>query len=220
MKEFFKKYSQMWVLLYVFIYFPWFLLLESRNSAECIIIQLEIDNWIPFCEYFIIPYVLWFFYVAAGVLYMLFCRPKAEFYRFITYFFGGLTVCLILYTFFFTGLNLRPEIDMDKNIFTRIVGLLYTADTSTNVCPSIHVFASIAIHMALYKAALYERHSVVFHASGVLALLIILSTVFLKQHSVLDVICALLLASIMHWLVYGTAKVPVTVKKPSFRFGQ
>ena len=33
--------------------------LEARDPAQCTIVQLSIDHRIPFCEYFIIPYLLW-----------------------------------------------------------------------------------------------------------------------------------------------------------------
>ena len=30
---------------------------------------MTVDDFIPFCEYFVIPYFLWFAYVAIGILY-------------------------------------------------------------------------------------------------------------------------------------------------------
>lgn len=205
MKRLLKTYSHSWVLLYIAIYLPWFWLLEQRNPAQCTIVQLRIDHMIPFCEYFIIPYLLWFFYMAAGLAYFFFAQPKREFYRFTGVLFGGMTVCLVLYTFFFTGLNLRPHIDPDKNLCTYLVSLLWATDTSTNVCPSIHVFDTMTLQAALTRCGFHLRHPVLYKGSSLLALLIVLSTVFLKQHSVLDVACAFLLLWALHQIVYGAA---------------
>lgn len=207
MMKLIKKYPQLWVLSYFLLYIPWFVLLEARNSDHCTIIQLKLDRMIPFCEYFIIPYLLWFFYIAAGIAYMLFTQPKKQFYQFTGVLFGGMTVCLILYTFFFTGLNLRPLINPDKNLFTRMVAHLWAIDTSTNVCPSIHVFATMAVQSALTRCRFDLRHPVLYQGSTVLSLLIVLSTMFLKQHSVIDVFCAFLLVWAMHRMVYGVSPV-------------
>lgn len=217
MKKLLSKYSQCWVLLYFFLYLPWFWLLEQRDTAHCTIVQLRIDHMIPFCEYFIVPYLLWFFFIAAGIAYLLFTQPKGDFYRFAGVLFGGMTVCLVIYSLFFTGLNLRPHIDPDKNLFTRLVAQLWAVDTSTNVCPSIHVFATMAVHAALTRCHFNLRHPVLYGVSSILSVLIVLSTVFLKQHSVLDVVCAFLLLWTMHRMIYGVAPLYVPSRRLNYQ---
>ena len=83
-----------WTLSYFALYLPWFMALEARDPAQCTIVQLSIDHRIPFCEYFIIPYLLWFFYIGAGITYMMLTQPKKEYYRFAGLLFGGFTVCV------------------------------------------------------------------------------------------------------------------------------
>lgn len=202
-----KRYPQSWVLTYFFLYLPWFFLLEARPLKHCTIIQLPIDELIPFCEYFIVPYLLWFLYMAASIVYFLFTLPKQDFYRFAAVLFGGMTVCLVLYTFFYTGLELRPDIDPDKNLFTLLVARLWEADTSTNVCPSIHSFATLACQSAFTRHGFDEKHPKLYLCSTVLTVSIVLATLFLKQHSVLDAICAVVLLHVMHRAVYRTAPV-------------
>ena len=149
----FANLPPVWTLSYFAIYLPWFMALEARDPSECTIVQLHVDRMIPFCEYFVIPYLLWFFYIGAVVTYLILNRPKGEYYRFAALLFGGFTVCLILYSFFYTGLDLRPAIDPGKNIFTWMTSRVWAADTSTNVCPSIHVYATLAaqsLHHPLY----------------------------------------------------------------------
>lgn len=217
MKTFLFKYRQCWVLLYFLIYLPWFWLLEQRDTSQCTIVQLRIDHMIPFCEYFIVPYLLWFFYVAISITYLLFTLPRREFYQFAGVLFGGMTVCLVIYTLFFTGLNLRPPIDPDKNFFTQLVAQLWAVDTSTNVCPSIHVFATMAVQSALTQSKLNLRHPLLYSGSTVLSVLIVLSTMFLKQHSVLDVVCAFLLVWTMHRLIYGVSPIYVPNRRLTYQ---
>ncbi len=213
-----SRYSHAWVLLYFFLYLPWFGWLESRDPSHCTIVQLRLDDYIPFCEYFVVPYLLWFFYMAGGIAYLLLTQPRERFYRFAAVLFGGMTVCLVLYTFFHTGLDLRPAIDPDKNIFTWMVSQVWAVDTSTNVCPSIHCFATLTLQAGLKRAGLDRRRPAVYAACGVLSVLIVLSTVLLKQHSVLDVVCAFLLASVMHRMIYRSG--PVYIPRTRLRLNR
>ena len=71
-KKIVKRYSHAWVFLYAFIYMPWFLYLERRTGVDYYIIHSPIDNYIPFVEYFIVPYLLWFLFIAVTVGYFFF----------------------------------------------------------------------------------------------------------------------------------------------------
>ena len=140
------KYKHAWPLLYFFIYLPWFLILEQKitpDYAGLHIIHCPLDDMIPFCEWFVIPYLIWFLYIPAVFLF-LFYHSKKEFYRMCAYEFTGMTIALIVYTVFPNGLNLRLTDIGRNNILVTIVQFLYASDTPTNVCPSIHVFATIS----------------------------------------------------------------------------
>ena len=93
--------------------------------------------------------------------------------------------------------ELRPVAFERDNIFTRFLAGFYQFDTNTNVCPSIHVSSTSAIHWVIWKSPLLRDRPWVRWGSGVLTLLICLSTVFLKQHSVVDVLCGLLLTGLL-----------------------
>ena len=64
---FLKKYSHAWVFLYGLIYMPWFLYLENHVSKDYYLIHSPLDDYIPFIEYFIVPYLLWFVFIAVIV---------------------------------------------------------------------------------------------------------------------------------------------------------
>ena len=147
-KSFLKKYRHAWVLSYFLIYMPWFVYLEKRTDVRHYMIHSPIDNHIPFIEYFIIPYLLWFIFIAVTVAYFL-IKDKWGFYRLCAFLFSGMTIFLIICTVFPNALNLRPTVFPRDNMFTDMVKVLYKTDTPTNVLPSIHVFNSIGAGIAI-----------------------------------------------------------------------
>ena len=104
---------------------------------------------------------------------------------------------------FRNGTDFRPVLDPGKNVFTSMVAALYRTDTPTNVFPSIHVYNSISTHIAIMKSAALRKHRLVRAGSGILMVSICLSTVFLKQHSVIDMIGAAIMAYVIYGIVYG-----------------
>lgn len=196
--------------LYGFIYIPWFLYLEQTNTSNYYLIHSPLDNYIPFIEFFIIPYLLWFVFIAVSVLYFFFTDKKG-FYRLFTFLVIGMTIFLIVCTIFPNGLNLRPKTFARDNIFVDMVKKLYMTDTPTNVLPSIHVFNSLAVCCAIHNSNALKKHKSIQYSSYILAVLIILSTMFLKQHSVTDVIAATVMAGAIYPFIY----VPEARKTPS-----
>lgn len=202
LRTFLKKYKRCWVLLYLCIYFPWFFYLENTVTTDYYLIHCSLDDKIPFCEYFIIAYLLWFVFITAVVVWFLFKESKTEFYQLTAILFGGMTICLAICTVFPNGLALRQEIDASKNLFTWLTSLIYDVDTSTNVFPSIHVYTTLAAQYAVMHSQLAKKVSWFSYGTGILSVFIVLSTLFLKQHSVVDVIGGILLALAMIELVY------------------
>lgn len=202
MKQFLHKYKHAWILSYTLIYLIWFFYLERTVTTNYHVVHVRLDDFIPFCEYFIIPYLMWFVYVAAAVLFLFFTN-KEEYYRLCIYLFSGMTISLIVCTFFHNGTDFRPVLDPEENIFTRMVAALYVTDTPTNVFPSIHVYNSICTHVAVSRSTILKKYPVLQYGSLILTVLICMATVFLKQHSVVDVFGGCLLAYILYYVVYG-----------------
>lgn len=199
---FIRKYKHALLLLYMLIYFPWFHFLEQNITSHFHVIHMAVDDKIPFIEYFIVPYFLWFAYVAVAVLYFLY-KDKNDYYRLCVFLFTGMTVFLLISTVYPNGHYLRPMSFTHDNIFVHMVQLLYASDTATNLFPSIHVYNSIGVHMALTHSKHMQNHKGIQIASFILMVSIILSTMFLKQHSVFDVITGIAFASFMYTLIYG-----------------
>ena len=105
------------------------------------------------------------------------------------------------------GQLLRPDTFARDNIFVHIVQRLYASDTPTNLFPSIHVYNSLAIYFGLAHSQKLQNKKWIKNAALVLTVCIILSTMFLKQHSVFDVLTAFALAAFMYSVCYGSIAV-------------
>ena len=69
--------------LYGIFYMVSFMLVE-RSDVKIHIIHSLADDKIPFCPYFIIPYVMWYFFLIGTVVYfVLFCPGKKEYYQYL-----------------------------------------------------------------------------------------------------------------------------------------
>ena len=176
------------LLTYCTLYILIFRMLEQRDVRVYHVIHTDFDEMIPFCEFFIVPYLLWFFYIVLVPLYFIFLNDnKREYYQLTFNLMMGMTVFLIVSYIYPNIQHLRPTQFARDNIFTSMVQILYSKDTPTNILPSIHVFNSLAIHMAITHCEKLRNRKVVCRFSLILTILIILSTMFLKQHSVIDV---------------------------------
>lgn len=111
----------------------------------------------PFVS-FIIPYLLWFLYVAVSLVYLFFqTKHLDDFYRCCAVLLLGMTTSLLIYTIFPNQQTMRPKTFDHSNIFTTIIDILYRTDTDTNVFPSIHVFNSIAIHFGISRSYYFRN---------------------------------------------------------------
>ena len=194
-KNFWSKYKHgAWIFIYLIFYMLGFFIVESAGHRHYHVIHSVLDDMIPFNEYFVIPYLLWFVFVAGWVLWFVFgCRNKAEYYKLISVLAIGMTIFLVVSCVYPNCQDLRPTAFLHHNFFTRLVERLYASDTPTNVLPSIHVFNSLAVFFAVNSSEQLKKHGVIRFLTGVMAGLIILSTMFLKQHSVVDVSMGLLM---------------------------
>ena len=120
-------------------YFIMYVLTENLIPREnCHVVHSVVDDLIPFCEVFVIPYVFWYALVAGSLLWFALYNVDG-FKKLSTYIIITQIIAMTVYIIFPNCQNLRPDVFARDNIFTKLVGLIYTVDTSTNVCPSLHV---------------------------------------------------------------------------------
>lgn len=196
-----KEYRHLKLLLYWPLYGLLFLFLERFYQVDSYFpMHCALDDKIPFCEYFVIPYLFWFIYLIGMHLYTL-LYDIDSFRKMMKFIMITYTVTIITYFIFPTCQELRPLAFERDNIFTRFLTTFYQFDTNTNVCPSIHVIGSLAVMFtALHCEQLKKIGIKLFFIAA--AILICVSTVFLKQHSVLDVVAAIPICLVAYYICF------------------
>ncbi|MDO4805494.1 MAG: phosphatase PAP2 family protein [Lachnospiraceae bacterium] len=189
-------------ILYLIGYMFVFRYLETVHRTGYVDVSSELDKMIPFCEAFIVPYLSWFFFQAVWVV-LVFVIDRKTYDQLTTMLMIGMTVFLVVSFLVPTRLSLRPYSIPRNNVFVKWCLALWKLDTPTNVWPSIHVFNTTALMMTLFTSANRFLKKKIVQISVVFwCVMIILSTMFLKQHSIGDVISALVLNGISYVMVY------------------
>lgn len=171
----------------------------------------DMDRNIPFIKIFIIPYVSWYFFI--GIALCVLClKDRPVYITTMLAINSGLLFCYATYFFFQTTVP-RPEL-AGNDMLTRMVAFVYASDPPFNCFPSIHCLISYLI-MKGYSNSAGAKLSTNMVIYG-LALLIIISTLFVKQHVILDVIAAVLLGDLIFNLIHERRgeNTPVRKKKP------
>lgn len=189
-------------ILYLIGYMLVFRYLETSPRIGYVDVSSELDFYIPFCEVFIVPYLSWFLFQAMWVVFV-FIIDRKTYDQLTTMLMIGMTVFLVVSILVPTRIGLRPYFIPRNNLFVKWCLLLWKVDTPTNVWPSIHVFNTTALMMTLFTSdnPILKKKSVQFPVVFWCAM-IILSTMFLKQHSIGDVLSALVLNGISYVVVY------------------
>ena len=158
-------------------------------------IESNLDLRLPFLPQFLIIYFGCYIFWAAN--YILAARQdREEVYRFFTADFISRCVCLVIFLAYPTT-NTRPVIE-GSGFWYLLAGWLYSIDAADNLFPSIHCLVSWFCFLAVkgqkkipiwYKAV-----------SFILAVLVFLSTLFTKQHVIVDVAGGIFLAQGCFWI--------------------
>ena len=195
------QFSHLKLLLGWVGYFILYFVTENLIPLEkCHVVHCWLDDVVPFCEAFVIPYVFWYVLIVISLGYFALYNTDS-FKKLSTYIIITQVVAMAIYIAFPNRQDLRPAEFTRDNILTRIVGFLYAFDTNSNVCPSLHVAYSLGIASAWLKVKDACRGWKAFVVVAVV--LICLSVAFVKQHSVVDIFAALPVCLLAEILVFG-----------------
>lgn len=177
------------------LWFPFyllaFLLLEALPGRTYWSSQLPLDELIPFVPWLVIPYCLWFpLLIVTGA--WLWLRHPEAFRRYMRFLAAAFFLSEAVWCFLPSIQNLRPSLTGETGLFTGVIAGLYRIDTPTNVFPSVHVAGAAGAALAIQDGA--RDRPALCQCGWILAALICLSTVCIKQHALLDVLGGLALA--------------------------
>ena len=195
------QYRHLWWLLFWPAYLLRYFLIELFNPAQSYhVMHCVLDDKIPFCEFFLVFYVSWYVLIVGIHLYTL-LYDVDTFCRYSKFLCVSMTMSTMVFLLYPSCQDLRPAVLPRDNFLSSVMGFLYTVDTPTNVFPSEHVIGAIA---ALAAAAHTERLRKPGRLTILTALTVLIcaSTLFLKQHSALDVLGALPICAISYLLCY------------------
>lgn len=200
--------------LWLPVYLLSFVLVEQLSTERYWATQLPIDGVIPFCEWFVIPYCLWYPLLVAVGLYLL-PRDRDSFRRYMAFLSLTFFISVLIWILIPNGQDLRPAVMPRDNLLTAVISGLYRIDTNTNVFPSVHVVGAVGAALAVWDCPALRRRKTLCRLTGLLAALICVSTLFIKQHAVLDVCGGLALSFLVAILVYRRAGVfrPLTARE-------
>ena len=195
------RYSHLKLLAGWIAYFVLYFLTENLIPAEsCHVIHCALDDAIPFCEGFLIPYCYWYFLIVYSLLsFMLY--DVVSFKRLQIYIMITQGVAMLVYILWPSVQQLRPEAFARDNLLTRLMAFIYAFDTPTGVCPSLHVAYSMGIASVWGRARDAGLGKKLFMIAS--AVVISISTAFVKQHSVVDILAAVPLGLLAEYLVFG-----------------
>ncbi len=202
-KQFWAERKYAWWALFVPIYLAVFFLIELYidGSEPYWVSYAPLDDLIPFIDVFVIPYYFWYPLLVAVGLYGLFKEGEA-FKRYMLLLCITFFAAQIFFVILPNGQDLRPEYFENDNVFTQLIGAIYSVDTNTNVFPSIHVIGALVAFIGVLDFKTLKHRKFVCIFTGIIAVLISLSTVFIKQHSILDIAGGIVFTLVGYVIVY------------------
>lgn len=157
------------------------------------VVKIFLDDHIPRLPVFAIPYIAflpWFW----GVVVWVWLKNKS---------FGQLAISIIIvnliasivYIMFQT--HVPREVITSNDVFSEILKFIYSSDRAYNGFPSLH--SGLSAVVATYFVILKNKRAWMFVA---MAGLIVISTLFTKQHFVLDAISGVTLGVLVTYIVF------------------
>lgn len=163
------------------------LLNNGGRGAQLLV--TELDRATPFLKIFIIPYLLWYPFILAVLVYLC-VKDRRLYFQTLAAYCVGLIVCYVVYYFYQTTVP-RPIVS-GNDVFSQLVRMTFASDQPFNCFPSIHVLTSYLMMLAVGTSPLIGRRVKI--GVGAFSATIILSTLLVKQHVILDVVGAVMLA--------------------------
>lgn len=204
LRDYAKRTPRLWYVLFLPLFLAAFFIVEHLvpSDAPYWVSYLPLDDRIPFLEGFILPYCLWYPYLAATGIWLLW-KDQKEMDHYMCFLIFGLGLSLVFCLLFPNGQDLRLDPLPRSNFCTWLVARIYAADTNTNVFPSMHIVGcAAAVSAAMHSSSMKQLRL----PSLLLALLISVSTVLVKQHSVLDILGGLAYSALLYPCIYVLPK--------------
>lgn len=197
MKELIKKRHLIPIAVWFVIYMGLFGFLEIVPPKDVHLIHCALDDRIPNMAVFIYPYVSWFPYIVVCAVLAIKNLDDRQFKKAVLVLTMGMNIFLFISYVWPTGLDLRESIVYDLHTLSgNLLKFVQTVDTPKSVFPSMHVYVTLVLQYTLeMQKKLVPAWEI--WVGRVLAVLIVLSTMFTKQHSAVDVTAAIVMFAML-----------------------
>lgn len=175
-------------------------LIENNINLGGHIIYSKFDDLIPFAPAFIILYCAWYFYIGATSIFF-WIKSKEDLRKTLLSINICMVVALLVYFIYPNYITIRPS-TYGSDIFSQAVKFLQNGDSPASVCPSLHVAVCVSLFTSIKESVCFKSNSKVKIVALILTIIISISTLFIKQHSVIDVFFGALLGIGSYLFVY------------------
>lgn len=161
------------------------------------LLQSTIDNKIPFISDFIYFYYSWYLIIII-IPFIYYKKDKTRFKKYIAAYQVAIIITFLFY-FLYPTMIIRPSVPMD-GISNQLTNLLYEMDNpALNCLPSMHCLICFLHILNISKC---KNMSITLKVTiSLWSIVVILSTLLIKQHVIIDVIVGILLAIIIFIVV-------------------
>lgn len=165
------------------------------------VVNSKIDSYIPFIKYFVIFYAIWYFMILI-VPFMISRRDRSLFHVYIWTYNLMFVAALITFVAYPTIVEI-PDLET-TDFFTWLMNFIYTNDyPPINCIPSGHTMScTLMIFVAILCKNMKPRTKTII---VIINILTICSTVFTKQHALIDLLFAFIYTSIIFivvWIIF------------------
>jgi len=166
--------------------------LINQEPVQVWMLYTDLDDLIPFMKVFIIPYAIWMPFLYLTFIFFYF-KDRPTYYRTLLAYVISVLICYVIYAIFQTTV---PRAELQGNdLLSWLVQFVYTNDAPFNCFPSIHCLSSYLLFRAATQSKSIGRGTKI--GIGIITWSIILSTVFVKQHVVMDVFAGIMLGHVI-----------------------
>ena len=152
----------------------------------------KLDLFFPTLTVFVVPYFIFFIFIFVAP-YFIGVKDRLLLHRFTTNLLISATIGSLIFLIYPTYIN-RDVF----NIKNGILNFIYKNDVGKNACPSFHVLVTWCIWIHFKQLPL---SNVLLNLCGVLSYIIIVSTVFIRQHGLIDIPAAIAIVEFVYFFV-------------------
>lgn len=186
-KNYEGKWDMLWFVLFPILNINYIITGNIYSSGNQLFLPYE--KTIPLIPIFILPYIYWYFYMVIGY-FVLSIKDRKKYMKGMYSLFIGMCVCYTIYYLFPTEF-VRVSVE-NNNILNKLINLIYGADKPFNCFPSLHVLGTyFVMRLTLKDNKFYWLYT------QIVGTMIILSTVFIKQHFIVDIIASVIIVELI-----------------------